>query len=55
MDSVGTGTDGGIGNLLDVQIALFGRRRADVICLVGHPDMERSAIGIGVDRDTANV
>ena len=36
---------------LDVQVALARRRRADQPRLVGHRDVQRAGIGLGIDRD----
>ena len=36
------------------KIALRGRRRADRDRRIGHFDMERVAIGLGIDRDGCN-
>ena len=40
---------GGLDDLLGHEIALAGRRGADMHRLVGHRDMARAAVGVGVD------
>ena len=54
MDGLGAGAVHGIDDGVDVEIAVLGRRRPDPHGLVGHGDVERAGIGIGVDRDGAD-
>jgi hypothetical protein len=51
MHRFGAGAAAGVDDLLDHQIALARRRRPDRHGLVGHFDMERVAVGVGIDRD----
>ena len=51
MHRLGAGLAAGLDDLLDHQIALGRRRRADQHGLVGHLDMQRVAVGVGIDRD----
>ena len=51
MDRLGAGRLGGGDDLADVEIGLGGLRRADRNGLVGHIDMHRVAVGLGIDRD----
>jgi len=51
MDGVGTGALGGADDLLDVQVALRGGRRADRVRLVGEQDVQRIAIDVREDGD----
>ena len=51
MDSVGAGLLGRGDDLADVEIGLARPRRADAHRLVGHIDMQRVAVGVGIDRD----
>ena len=51
MHGFGAGRLAGLDDLLGDEIALRGRRRADMHRLVGHLDMHRVAVGIGIDRD----
>jgi hypothetical protein len=46
-----TGLLAGINDLVDYQVALGRRRRANVHRLVGHLDVQRTCIGIGIDRN----
>ncbi len=41
-------------DLVDDQIALRRGRRADQDGVIGHLDMERVAVGFGIDRDGGN-
>ena len=51
MDRLGAGLLGGGDDLVDVEIGLGGRRRADRNGLVRHIHMQRVAVGLGIDRD----
>ncbi len=51
MHRIGTGLPDRIEDLVDDDIGLAGRRRADMNGLVGHLDMQRIAIRIGIDGD----
>ena len=51
MHGLGAGLLAGCDDLVDDQIALRRRRRADQHRLVGHLDMERVAVGVGIDGD----
>ena len=51
MDGARAGALRRLDEALDLQIALRRRRRADQIRLVGEGDVERAAVGLGVDRD----
>ena len=50
MHGARAGALGGLHEALDLQIALGRRRRADQIRLVGERDVQRAAVGLGVDR-----
>ena len=51
MHRLGAGLLAGVDDLVDDEIG-FGRRgRADVDGLVGHFDVERVLVGVGIDRD----
>ncbi len=54
MHRLGAGRFAGLDDLVDHQIALRRRRRSDQHRLVGHLDMERVAVGFGIDRDGCN-
>ncbi len=54
MNRLGAALPGSGDDALDREIALARRRRADPIGLVGHGDMERAGIGIGIDRDATD-
>ncbi len=49
MNGLGAGAAGGFEQFFHRKIALRRRRRAEVIRLVGKFDVERFAIGVGVD------
>ena len=49
MDRLGAVFLGGVENPVDPQVAFGGRRGADVLRLVGHADVQRCAVGIGID------
>ena len=49
MDRLGTGLLGDLDDLVDHEVALGGRARAEQVRLVGAPDVRRVAIGLGVD------
>ena len=51
MHRLGAGRPAGLDDLVDQQIALRRGRRADQHRLVGHLDMQRVAVGLGIDRD----
>ena len=51
MHRLGAGLAAGLDDLVDRQIAFGGGRRPDQNGLVGHFDMERVAVGLGIDRD----
>ena len=51
MHGLGAARLAGGDDLVDDQIALRRRRRADQNRVVGHLDMERVAVGLGIDRD----
>ena len=51
MHRLGAGLAAGLDDLVDHQIAFGGGRRPDQNGLVGHFDMERVAVGLGIDRD----
>ena len=51
MHRLGAGRLAGLDDLVDDQIALGRGRRADVHRLVRHLDMQRVAVGVGIDRD----
>ena len=51
MHGLGAGLAAGLDDLLDHQIAFGGGRRPDQDGLVGHFDMQRVAVGLGIDRD----
>ena len=50
MDRLGAGRLGGGDDLADIEIGLGGLRRADRNGLVGHIDMQRVAVRLGIDR-----
>jgi hypothetical protein len=41
-------------DMLDHKIALRGWRRPDRYCRIRHLDMQRVAVGVGIDRDRLN-
>jgi hypothetical protein len=41
----------GLDDLVNLEIGLRGRRRPDMHRLVGHLDMQRIAVGVGIDGD----
>jgi hypothetical protein len=49
VDGLRAGAAGHVEQLLDDEIALAGRRRADVVRLVGEAHVGRVAVGVGVD------
>ena len=51
MHRLGAGRLAGLDDLVDQQIALRRGRRADRHRLVGHLDVQRVAVGLGIDRD----
>ena len=51
MHRLRAGRAAGLDDLVDDEIGLRGRRRADMDGLVGHLDVQRVAVGVGVDRD----
>jgi hypothetical protein len=51
MNGLGASVPGRSYDLGDVEIGLGGLCRADGQGLVGHIDMQRVAVGIGIDRD----
>ncbi len=51
MHGLGAGLAAGLDDLVDHQIAFGGRRRPDQNGLIGHFDMERVAVGLGIDGD----
>ena len=51
MHGLGAARLAGGDDLVDDQIALRRRRRADRHRVVGHLDMQRVAVGFGIDRD----
>ncbi len=51
MHRLGAGLAAGLDDLVDQQIALGRGRRANQDCMIGHFDMERVAVGFGIDRD----
>ena len=51
MDGFGAGRLAGRDDLFGDEIALRGRRRADMHRLVGHLDMHGVAVGVGIDGD----
>ena len=51
MHRLGAGLLAGVDDLVDDEIGLGGGRRADRHGLVGHFDVQRVAIGVGIDRD----
>jgi len=54
MDAVGVRDRGRLDDLVDREIALARRRRTDEISLVGNADVQRSGIGLRVDRNDAH-
>ena len=48
MHGLCAGLAAGLDDLVDQQIALGGRRRADQHGVIGHFDMERIAVGLGI-------
>ena len=50
MDGLGAGLLAGLDDLVDQQVGLRGRRRADGDRLVGHLDVQGVAVGLGIDR-----
>ena len=51
MHRLGTGRLAGVDDAGDVEVGLRGRRRSDLDRLVGHRDMQRGAVGLGVHGD----
>ena len=51
MDGVGAGLLGRGNDLGDVEIGLARGGRADAHRLIRHLDMQRVAVGVGIDRD----
>ena len=51
MHGLGAGLAAGLDDLLDHQIAFGRRRRPDQNGLIGHFDVQRVAVGLGIDRD----
>ena len=51
VDGLGAGLLEDLEDLLDVQVGLGGRRRAEQVGLVGALDVQRVAVGLGVDGD----
>ena len=51
MHGFGAGLAAGLDDLLDHQIAFGRRRRPDQDRIIGHFDMQRVAVGLGIDRD----
>ena len=49
MHRLGAGLAAGLDDLVDQQVAFRGRRRADEDGLIGHLDMQRVAVGLGID------
>ena len=54
MDGLGAGFLAGGDDLLGDEIAFGRRRRPDMHGLVGHLDMKRIAIGVGIDGNRGN-
>ena len=54
MDRLGARAFGGVQDGVRPQVAVAGGRRADVDGLVGHLDMQRLGVGVGIDRDRAD-
>jgi hypothetical protein len=52
VDRLGAGVEAGLDDLVDQQVALRRRRRADVDGLVGQLHVQGVAVGVGVDGDT---
>ena len=42
-------------NAVNIEIALGGRRRADMLGLIGQPDVQRAAVGVGKNRDAGDI
>ena len=51
MHRLGAGLAAGVDDLVDHEIAFGRRRRPDQDRLVGHFDVQRVAVGLGIDRD----
>ena len=51
MHGLGAGLAAGLDDLVDHQVAFRRRRRPDQNGLIGHFDVERVAVGLGIDRD----
>ena len=51
MHRLGAGLAAGLDDLVDQQVAFGRRRRADQDGLVGHLDVQRVAVGLGIDGD----
>ena len=49
MDGLGAVLAGGVEDAVDAQVAFGGRRRPDALGLIGHADVQRSAVGVGID------
>ena len=54
MHRLGAGAFAGVDDLVDDQIAFGRRRRTDGHGLVGHFDVQRVAVGLGIDRNGCN-
>ena len=54
VDRLGARASGRLEDGVDPQIALARRRQADTVGLVGHLDVQRARVGIGVDGDGAH-
>ena len=54
MDRLSTRALGGVEDGFRPQVAVAGRGRADVDGFVGHLDMQRLGVGVGIDRDRAD-
>ena len=54
VDGVGAVAAGGVQNAVDAQVAFGGGAGADVRRLIGHADVERGAVGVGVDGDAGD-
>ena len=54
MYRVGAAKLGDSQDLADIQIGFPGGGRADMVCLIGFPHVERGAVDVGEDRDRGN-
>ncbi len=54
MHGLGAGLAAGLDDLLHHQVTFGGRRRPDQNRLIGHFDMERVTVGLGINRDRLN-